>query len=717
MNKENILRLKKYLFLISLFFVLVLWSHILYVYLYNDAVKTPVEWWSVSEWIIWEFPHLNPLLQSNDYNKNIIHNLYRSLLKYNFEEEKFEWDLANCDIKNLWYIECYLKDNIKWSNSSPITTQDVLSTFNVIKNSDINPLINSLLKETTIEEKNWAIVFSNKVKDVNFLNVLMQPIVAKETLDNIWNKELNWKFNPTDWIYSWKYKVETISYDDTLWIQKLLLQKNEEYNWNDVLISKYIYRFFKDNSHFLKHKDTVNVFFDQNKIIWDSLVRLDKKPFYFNQYSAIFINQDRVTNDNLRSFLLWKIDVDNIIKSLWNWYKKVLNPYLSEDNSINKDIKNLNIEQIFKDLWYYKKWELVSILIKEQENLNKPSENKKVNSDLKVINSPINKKYSFIWKDDILLKWNVSETWVSEIFINWYKLSWYNAWSKEFYYRLKESFNNLKAWENKFTVEFNVNGTKKQVEEFYIIYSKDSEKLKRLEAEYFKEETPKTPIISQEEINKKTWSLEEKYYYNRNFEKFSIRFFYLDNQKEYAQVANIIKNTFDTYWIFTEIIPVSIQDLSTKITNWEKDYDMILTWIDLWYFDFNIFPYLHSSQVKNWYNLSNKKDLNLDIVLEELKSNIFDKEKTKELENKVLWVIWEKQILKTLYTKENILLIDKNIENFKLNEKIQSTIWVNEALYKAYVNSDKKIIFEEKSILDFLKFIKNIFKNEWESKK
>ncbi len=69
MNKENLNRLKKYLFLISMFFALILWWHILYVYLYNDAIENPTEWWSISEWIIWDFPTLNPLLSSNDITK------------------------------------------------------------------------------------------------------------------------------------------------------------------------------------------------------------------------------------------------------------------------------------------------------------------------------------------------------------------------------------------------------------------------------------------------------------------------------------------------------------------------------------------------------------------------------------------------------------------------------------------------------------------------
>jgi ABC-type uncharacterized transport system substrate-binding protein len=61
-------------------------------------------------------------------------------------------------------------------------------------------------------------------------------------------------------------------------------------------------------------------------------------------------------------------------------------------------------------------------------------------------------------------------------------------------------------------------------------------------------------------------------------------------------------------------------------------------------------------------------------LLEELKSNILDKEKTKELEQKVLEILKEKQIVKTIYSKENMLLVDKNIENFSVNNRLESTL-------------------------------------------
>jgi len=47
------------------------------------------------------------------------------------------------------------------------------------------------LSETTIEEKDNIIRFTNKKKDINFLNIFFQPILSKEILDSLSEENLN----------------------------------------------------------------------------------------------------------------------------------------------------------------------------------------------------------------------------------------------------------------------------------------------------------------------------------------------------------------------------------------------------------------------------------------------------------------------------------------------------------------------------------------------
>ncbi len=713
MNKENINRLKKYLFLISMFFSFVIWWHIIYVYLYDEAKEFPVEWWSISEGIIWDFPHLNPLLMSSDYDKNIIYLLYRSLLSFDYTKNELTSDLANCNIKNLWYIECFLKDDIYWSNGEKITADDVIATYNILKNSDINNTLWALIKNTTIENRAWVITFSNKVKDINFITALFQPIVSKNVLDNIGNKELYGKFNPIDGVYSWPYIIETVSYDDSLWIQKLILTKNSFYKEKEILIWKYIYKIFKDQNHFLKHKDLMNVFFDKNKIIGDTLPRLAKNSYFLNQYNAVFINEERIKSTELRNFILGKIDVNNIVKNLWKSYKEVNSIFLNADSSQKYEIKNSNIENIIKETWYYKKDYLANIIV--EENNKKQEVEKIVNNNLSYIISPINKKYSFSSENNILIEWKINSKSPDEIYINEYKLSAYKKWESSFYYRLRTDFNNMSAWVNNYKVYFITNGKKELIEEFIITYSSDKEKLKKLEEEFNKKltESQNKETINIDEGNKqKILALKDNAFYDKALNKLVFRIYYIENREELISVVNIIKNLLESYSIWIEALPISISDLNKKITSEEKDYDMIVVGLDLWYFPFQIYPYFHSSQAKWWYNFSNIKNLNLDILLEELKSNVLWKEKTKELETKANEILLEKQVVRPIYTKESSVLIDNNIKNFSLTNNVASDLAVMDALLGSYVSSEKNIDFSQKSFWGFITFIKKVFFNE-----
>lgn len=498
-------------------------------------------------------------MSSNDYNKNIVSMLYRSLLKYDFDKQEIAGDLARCDIKNLALVECYLNDNVKWSNGQAITAQDIIATYNVIKNSEINPLIRSLIKDTTIEEKNGAIVFKNKIKDVNFLNVLMQPIVAKEVLDNIGNKELYGKFNPMDGLYSGPYKIENVSYDDNIGVQKLILSTNEHFSVENILVGKYIFRFFKDSTHFIKHKDTVNIFSDEEEIIGDSMPRLDSVSYFLKQYIALFLNENTIKNKELRSLVLEMIDTKNILKILGPGYQEVQTPYLRGE-SLVQDQKTLNIESVLKNLGYFKKESLTSQFLEQNKPALETKQKDIVNPGLATIKDF--RKQNFNQHDDIVITGNVSDENIDAIYVNDTKLNDFQKGNKTYSYRLKLSDNNIKIGENTYTISAGYGNEKKVLESFSLTLENDEKKLQELQNNFYKDAIAKNKEAQNVEINaeekKKILALDDKFYYNTKFEKLTLKLNYIDSQKELADSANIIKNILQTYGISVQTEPISI---------------------------------------------------------------------------------------------------------------------------------------------------------------
>lgn len=82
-----------------------------------------------------------------------------------------------------------------WSNGEPITTADIVSTYTLLKNTEVNPIAASLLQDTTIEQNDSVIIFNNTKEDVNYLNIFFQPIAPKQLLDTITEEQLTSNFS------------------------------------------------------------------------------------------------------------------------------------------------------------------------------------------------------------------------------------------------------------------------------------------------------------------------------------------------------------------------------------------------------------------------------------------------------------------------------------------------------------------------------------------
>jgi len=515
------------------------------------------------------------------------------------------------------------------------------------------------------------------------------------------------------------------------------LEKNENYFNNNVYIDKIIFKFFKNWNFLLKNKDTINIFNDIENIIWKSVPRLQSNYYSLPKYTTIFINNEKILSKSLRSFLLDKIDREKLIKVLWKErYKEVINPYLT-DYVIDKNIENKNIESIMQSIWYYKKPELAKLLLWEELSKTQswtvdtiiPDKTVKVedieakeNTSLLYIESWLSKKYSFVTEDDILLKWSVKTYNPSAVYIDDYKLQWYKSWDNYFYYRLKEdNYETIKQWKNTYKIYFEIKGKKVLKEEIVVFYYKDQSKLEQEKNTFFESFIKKDVIVSEIKPEKKVVidnvlkakldSIDDKYFYNKNIEKYTLKLIYTWTEKDLVDTAEFIKKTLGEYGIDLQIQSININDLWKYISSWDtaNSYDMILAWINLWYFDFNIYPYFHSSQAKLWYNFSNIKKLSLDIILEDINSNKIQKEWLVEKKNNALKIIKDEQVIKTLYTPLLNLLIDKNINN-KIGKQSISSWQIDRVSYlsEIYINEKKEIYYKDKWPLDFIKFLYHI---------
>ena len=724
MNYQILEKFKKYILVLSIAVFLLTWTHLFYFYLSYDADLQPIPWGTVSEGIIWSFPHFNPLIPSSDHNAYINGLLYRSLLSFDQESWEFYPDLADCNLTRLNNIECVLEENIRWSNGNNISVDDIEATYDIIRQTKVHPLYASILEDITLQKDGNSISFRSSNPDINILSLFLQPILPKNIIDTLNAETVEWKLSDVNWVFSWIFTVSNIITDEQTGITRITLVKNENYHQNPVYIDNLIINLFRDESHLLQHRNrsaSLNIKYDTSGLMLNATPRLNPYKFVVPQFTSLFYNTQNL-DAQLRSFLISTIERENIINSIWSErIQAVYNPFFTERLIEQGQDTNFSFESYLSSQWYYSQTELLRqiderVRITEESQLfaEEIEDEKPIQKDLEIIRNPTSQKYNFITSDNILIEWEVPE-WVSAVFINDYRLQGFSQWDNVFYYRLLENFDSIEPWENKYDIFFEINDEKVFQETFYYFLIEDEEELEKFEWNFFKENTTddtnsnsQTQIsdlleieLSREEIE----SLDPQLYYTTNWEAFSTNILSVQTDIILSETLQIIQKKLEDKWIRVNIESMSLGELTSWLRSDELDYDMILLGIDRWYFSWGIYPYFHSSQVDKWYNFSNFSDLWLDILLEELRSEILDLTEREDIEEKILKKIEEQNIIQTLYTNTHTLLIDRNIQKQNIPNKIKNTQSRQFLFHDMFYNETKQINWENKSLSEGIRFI------------
>lgn len=84
-----------------------------------------------------------------------------------------------------------LRDNLKWSDGEPLTSEDVMFTIALIQNPAVNTIYASNLENVKVaENENGEIVFTLPAAYADFESALEIPIVPKHSLENVQPKTL-----------------------------------------------------------------------------------------------------------------------------------------------------------------------------------------------------------------------------------------------------------------------------------------------------------------------------------------------------------------------------------------------------------------------------------------------------------------------------------------------------------------------------------------------
>lgn len=216
---------------------------------------------------------------------------------------------------------------------------------------------------------------------------------------------------------------------------------------------------------------------------------------------------------------------------------------------------------------------------------------------------------------------------MTEVYINDYKLSGFKTGNTEFFYRAKTAMGNLKEGVNTYSLSFGYDGKKVRKESITLHFIRDAVEREKKQGE-INAEIP--PVVDAAKLaaeqataiakaKEKYQSLDAKYYYDKSGKQLSVRLDYSSLSPEITTLATEIEKNLDLIGVKVVLHEIQPGEIESAVKDGKKEYDLLLTGVNLGLLGYNIFPFFHSGQAEKGFNFSKIKDVALDVLLEELK--------------------------------------------------------------------------------------------------
>jgi peptide/nickel transport system substrate-binding protein len=327
--------------------------------------------------------YINPILsQTADIDMDLSRLIFSGLLKYD-AQQKIVGDLAeknelSSDQKNytLW-----LKKNIHWQDDEKLNAEDVIFTFQSIKNPNFKSPLSVNFQGVEIEKINdQTVKFKLTEPYAPFLSLLTFGILPRHIWEDIEPATAGLAdYNLISPLGSGPFQAKVFNRDKSGKIKSYTLERNENYYDQKPYLDKITFVFFdaKDDALLALKNKTIEglsfLTFEQK----EELAKKESLNFYtlkIPQYTALFINQknDLLKNKNFRQALAYSLDKEKIVSQnlagnaeLINGpilpdfvgYKEDLKTYEYDPAKTKKTIESLGWQKLKPEDKFYKKKE------------------------------------------------------------------------------------------------------------------------------------------------------------------------------------------------------------------------------------------------------------------------------------------------------------------------------------------------------------------------
>lgn len=321
----------------------------------------PVAGGIYTEGMIGSFTNASPLYATGLIDNTVSRLVFAGLLKYDSQNqlvgdlaEKWEVDQDGREYK------LTLREGLKWHDGQPLTTDDVVFTFQTIQNPDAkSPLFNSWKGVQITANDDRTVTFKLSTSLAPFVYALTTGIVPKHSLKDIHPDQLRSSlFNTSNPIGAGPFKwdsIEIIANGNEPNLQNIGLKAFDEYYSGSPKLEQFVIKTYAN-------KDQLIGSFKKQEL--NAIVGLDTVPDVLaanddvEEYSApltaetaVFLRTDseNLTDVKVRQALVHAVDVQKIISGLSYPVIAADSPllrgqlgYSNENKQLSKNIEQAN---------------------------------------------------------------------------------------------------------------------------------------------------------------------------------------------------------------------------------------------------------------------------------------------------------------------------------------------------------------------------------------
>lgn len=532
---------------------------------------------------------INPLyLSDNDADRDLVEILYSSLIKFDEKGEIIK-DLAeNFQIKNEDKdYEFQLKKNVFWHDGKPLTSDDVIFTIELIQGTQYKSPQRVEWSGITAEKQgDDKIIFHLQKKYSSFLETVVHlKILPKHIFQDISPENFPWILGGQEYLIgSGPFKIKEIKKDKSGYINKITLQKNENFYNKKPFLEKISFYFYKNIEELLKQARTGKI---DGFSISDSryLKSLEKQKFLLYhlslpRYFALFFNlkDSRFTKEKgIKEAFNYAIDKKEILEKVFSNEGQIVN------SPILPDYFNFSSPSQIHDFNPNKAKEIL-----DKQGFRENQQGKRV----KIQESNI----TFLFKNN--LKYGNKGVEVIEL---------QKCLSKD-----KEIYP-----DGKITGDFG-NETKKAIIRFQEKYAEEI-----LLPAGLKKGTGEVKSLTKKKLNQICQETTEKI--------IPLKFILTtSNKSPLIEIAEILKKQLETVGFEIEIKKISLAELETNVLA-KREFEILLFGEALGQIP-DLFPYWHSSQKEYpGLNITNYQSKEADELLIKTRESLEQKEKEESL--------------------------------------------------------------------------------------